>query len=226
MLPGAQVWTTIVLTRAYIPSRSWPSSSARGATWPCGRCWATGKRSRAWLRLAVRQASTDAPAGARLLLLVDQFEETFTLCRDEAERRGFILTLAGLTSEADNQAIVILGVRADFYARCAEYPELVAAVQDRHVLISPMTVGSCERRSRGQRLGPDWCWSPGWSRSCWPIWVRGRDRCRYCHTRLLATWQRREGDTLTIEGYREARGIRQAIGRTADAVYALFDPAQ
>jgi hypothetical protein len=38
-------------------------------------------------RLAVRQALAKAPKGARLLLVVDQFEEVFTLCSDEAERR-------------------------------------------------------------------------------------------------------------------------------------------
>jgi hypothetical protein len=48
------------------------------------------------LRLTVRQALVKAPEGTRLLLLVDQFEETFTLCADEAQRRAFITALAGL----------------------------------------------------------------------------------------------------------------------------------
>jgi hypothetical protein len=41
---------------------------------------------------------------------------------------------------------------------------------------------------------------------------------------LLETWRRRQSDTLTIDGYKDAGGIRQAIARTADTVFARLDP--
>ena len=71
------------------------------------------------------------PAGRRsarrLLLVVDQFEQVFTQCPDEAQRRAFVTALcaaagAGPGPGRDPAALVVLGVRADFEARCANYP--------------------------------------------------------------------------------------------------------
>ena len=63
----------------------------------------------------------------RVLLVVDQFEELFTQCADEAQRRAFITALhaaatAGHGPDQVPTALVVLGVRADFEARCAPRP--------------------------------------------------------------------------------------------------------
>jgi len=71
----------------------------------------------------------------RLLLVVDQFEELFTQCAEEGQRQAFITALHAAATARHGPdpppALVVLGVRADFEARCADYPELAAAVQDR-----------------------------------------------------------------------------------------------
>ncbi len=94
----------------------------------------------------------------RLVLIVDQFEEVFTQCTDEQERGAFIHALCtaagttvagapvpggggasrGLLSSRDAPAVVVIGIRADFYARIAIYPELVRYLQDCQVLVGPM----------------------------------------------------------------------------------------
>jgi len=43
-----------------------------------------------------RQATADIAPGGRLVLAVDQFEEAFTTCRDEAERAAFVDALIAL----------------------------------------------------------------------------------------------------------------------------------
>ena len=95
--------------------------------------------------LAARQAALRPPPGPRsapggpaadqhqphpqprLLLVVDQFEQLFTHCADEEQRQAFITALraaAGTGHGPDHApaALVVLGVRADFEARCADYP--------------------------------------------------------------------------------------------------------
>ena len=92
----------------------------------------------------------------RLVLIVDQFEEVFTA--DESERQAFIRALCaaagtnaaaaptpgrsgrsrGLLSSRDAPALVVVGMRADFYARSVTYPELVPYLQDHQVLVGPM----------------------------------------------------------------------------------------
>jgi hypothetical protein len=76
-----------------------------------------------------------------LLLVVDQFEELFTQCADEGQRRAFITALhaAGSAGHGPDQtppALIVLSVRADFEARCADYPQLAGPVQDRYLVTS------------------------------------------------------------------------------------------
>src|SRR5262245_15901627 len=66
--------------------------------------------------------------GSRLLLVVDQFEELFALCRSEEERASFISNLLTAASEADGPVIALITLRADFYAPCASYPRLREAL--------------------------------------------------------------------------------------------------
>ena len=111
---------------------------------------------------AADQAAGASPgrvaSSPRLVLIVDQFEEVFTQCTDEQERRAFIHALCaaagttaaaaslpggggtsrGLLSSRDAPAVVVIGIRADFYARGATYPELARYLQDCQVLVGPM----------------------------------------------------------------------------------------
>ena len=66
------------------------------------------------------------------MLVVDQFEELFTACQDERERVEFIAAL--LRARASWSRI-----RADFYGRCAAFPELSRALGANHVLVGAMS---------------------------------------------------------------------------------------
>lgn len=101
-------------------------------------------------QLAAIQAQT---AAAPILLLVDQFEETFTLCHEEATRVTFIDQLFDLSqhgvSQPDQQAgagqaekptiTTVITLRADFYAHCAQHPRLRQAVAAQQEYIGQMT---------------------------------------------------------------------------------------
>ena len=71
----------------------------------------------------------------RLLLIIDQFEQVFTQCSDEGERQAFATALCAAAGVGEGSgrpaAIVVLGVRADFEARCASYAGLSAATRSR-----------------------------------------------------------------------------------------------
>jgi WD40 repeat protein len=146
------------------------------------------------------------------LVVVDQFEELFTLCDDGDRRRAFIDALLGL------RCAVAIGVRADIYGRLSRHGELALAVADNQVLLGPMGTGELERaitepaRLAGLKLEPglvelilrDVAAEPG----ALPLLSHA----------LRATWERRDGRTLTVEGYRETGGVASAIGRTADGL--------
>jgi len=87
------------------------------------------------------QERQDAPA--RLLLLVDQFEELYTLCPDPDARRAFIDALldAVAASEATGrgQLSLLIALRADFMGQALEHRPFADALQDASQLLGPMT---------------------------------------------------------------------------------------
>jgi hypothetical protein len=75
------------------------------------------------------------------LLVVDQFEEIFTLCTDDAKRRPFVDRLLQLPERIR----VILTMRADFWGECAPYAELKELMQAHQELIAPMDATELRR---------------------------------------------------------------------------------
>jgi hypothetical protein len=75
----------------------------------------------------------------RLVVLVDQFEELFTSCRHEALRKAFIANLLKASRGAQARTRVLMALRADFYGKCAIYPDLARDLAERQELIGPMT---------------------------------------------------------------------------------------
>src|SRR5689334_5983244 len=90
-----------------------------------------------------RQRDRPPPQHRRLVLVVGRFEELCTHCADEGQRRAYITAVhaAATAGHGPDQApasLAVLGVRADFEARCADYLELAGPVQDRY-LVTAMT---------------------------------------------------------------------------------------
>jgi WD40 repeat protein len=182
------------------------------------------------VRLMLRQASPVKTRMPGVVLVVDQFEEVFTLCRDAAERACFIdCLLAAADGDAgrdDAACRVVLGMRADFYARCAEYPALVTALYDRQLLVGTMSddelrevvtgpaahAGLKTERALVEVIVADAHGEPG----ALPL---------VSHT-LLETWRRRKTDVLTLAAYRGAGGIQGGIAQTAERVFAGLAPEE
>ncbi|MEU6505827.1 hypothetical protein [Streptomyces sp. NPDC046942] len=177
------------------------------------------------------------PLGSRPVVIVDQFEEAFTLCPDEADRRTFIQLLHAVCTPlagADGPApvVVVLGIRADFYEQCLGYPELADALQHRHMVLGPLTSAELREAVTGPAKAVGLELEPGLAE----LIVRevSADGPRGAHDAgvlpllshaLLATWQRRKAGKLTLAGYRAAGGIQGAVAATAERAWSGLDPA-
>ncbi|MGW2181863.1 nSTAND1 domain-containing NTPase [Streptomyces sp. NPDC001732] len=167
-------------------------------------------------------------AGARtadVFLIVDQFEELFTLCHDPVEQREFVDALLTARSPA-GRLRVVLGIRADFYARCLEHPGLAAVIRDASLPVTRMS--SAELRdavvgpARAHGLVVERALT---ARLTADVADNGFALPLLSHA-LLETWNRRRGRTLTLDSYEQAGGMRGAIAQSAEAVYARLDTAQ
>ena len=76
----------------------------------------------------------------KILLVVDQFEEVFTVCptEKEVERQQFIDLLVGITQHPDSRLRVVTTMRADFFENCLGYRGLGEVIQKHQVLLLPM----------------------------------------------------------------------------------------
>ena len=198
---------------------------------------------------SIRQALADAPGEAhllvreimlapaqrgaeRLVLIIDQFEQVFTAEGPDGrlERTAFIdAVCAAATRPAgtpgEPPARVVIAVRGDYWDRCTAYPQLVRAMERDQLVVGPMPEAGLRRAITGPAeasglradsalidtivadvhvadAGPGGAVLPMLSQA------------------LMLTWQKREGDRLTGEGYDGAGGVARAVEVSAEAVYA------
>ncbi|WP_345636945.1 nSTAND1 domain-containing NTPase [Rugosimonospora acidiphila] len=178
------------------------------------------------LHLSVLQALAARSGEGELLIVVDQFEEVFTLCRGQRERASFIAALSAATRADNSRTRVVLGVRSDFYAHCTEYPGLVEALRDAQLLVGPMTTEQL-RRAVSQPAIDAGATVEGALLARVVADATGQASVLPLVSHALReTWSRRRGNTLTLAGYEASGGMRHALARTAETVYTGLTEAQ
>ena len=177
-----------------------------------------------------RPASDDS--AARLVLIVDQFEQVFTLNPDlggEATRQAFITALCSAAanlagSGQDPPALVVIAVRGDFWDRCAAVPELVDALQDGQFVVGPMTESELRVAITGPAEAAGLRIDPALTDTILgDLRTAGADRSAgvlpLLSQAMALTWEYRQGDRLTSHGYAQAGGVSHAVQTGADRVY-------
>ena len=175
------------------------------------------------LGLALRQLLVDGPRDAQCLLVVDQFEEVFSLCQEASERETFIRALLAAAHEPDSRTRVVIGLRADFYAHCARLPELVAALQDAQLIVGPMapeelSVAITEPAARAGLIVEKALVAT--------IIAEAASRpaaLPFVSHALWETWRRRRGTGLFLSAYQAVGGLDGAVARSAERVYGELD---
>ncbi|MBL1078530.1 hypothetical protein JK358_29405 [Nocardia sp. 2] len=172
----------------------------------------------------------------RRLLIVDQFEELFTVCADDGERAEFLHLLNDHATRADSRITVVIAVRADFYGHCLTYPVLQDALELRSYLLGPMRMDELAQAISGPARAVGLELEPGLEElvitelcgaGAHPE-QRGYDPGALpllSHV-MAATWQRREGRRLTVAGYRKAGGVTGSVADTAENSWNELTPGQ
>jgi WD40 repeat protein len=171
--------------------------------------------------IAIHQAQSQKPgrASSHLLLIIDQFEELFTLCHNEDERQAFISTLFSDNNESTSEYSLIITLRADFYVACAKYLPLREELTHCQEYIGQMDIDELRQAiEEPARMG-------GWSFENGLVDLIVRDvgsepgALPLLSHALLETWKHRHGTMMTLESYAESGGVRGAISHTADAIF-------
>jgi len=216
-LPGSAAWLPVVIRPGEHPLRE--LDRALYAALP------EGLRPRlVGIDDPLRAAVEVLPDGQRLLVVVDQFEEAFTVAAEPRTNR-FLATLVSTVEQAPESVVVVVAIRADYYGRCAAHPRLARLLSANHVLVGPMEADEYRRaigqpaRLAGARVEPalvealvaEVADEPGGL----PL----------LSSALLELWQRRTGRAIRMESYLATGGLRGAIARLAEDAYQSLDEA-
>ncbi len=165
-------------------------------------------------------------AGSDLLLVIDQFEEVFTLA-GEVERGQFLRALEAAVRHPESRLRLIVTLRADFYDRPLLYPGFGELIRAHTEVILPLTPGELAQaiRAPAERVGlyveqdlvaavvADVNKEPG----ALPL-------LQYTLTELFE--HRTSNDDLTLAAYQAVGGISGALARRADEIYGGLPPAR
>jgi len=152
---------------------------------------------------------------ARAVLHVDQFEEAFTLCDDEVERRGFFDRLLGV---ATPELRVVMSMRADFVGDCAEHEGLREQVEGLK-LIPSMSPDELRRAIEEQGKVAGLRYETGLCELILEDIAKEPGAMPLLQHALRELYARRQGRWLRVDAYEELGRVQSAITHTAEGVW-------
>jgi DNA-binding SARP family transcriptional activator/WD40 repeat protein len=164
------------------------------------------------------------PAGTRLLVIVDQFEEVFTSVADAEVRTAFITSL--VDASRAGAVAVVLALRADFYGRCAEEPALAERLAASQVLVGPMRRDEYRSVIEGPAARAGLTVDPALVERLLDE-VEGRPGgLPLLSTALVELWERRDRRVIRLAALAATGGISGAVGRLAENAYGQLTEAE
>jgi uncharacterized protein YjbI with pentapeptide repeats len=169
----------------------------------------------------------------KIVLVVDQFEEVFTLCRDREERSQFIHSLLNLSEQENLNIRIVVTMRADFVESCLAYEDLTRSIQSDAVYLGPMMGEALEAAIEQPAIVQGMALQPkllaqilqdvAEEENCLPLlefalfelWER-QVRNRPLTPNSGGTEPKRE---LKLEAYRKLGGVAGALNAHGEAIY-------
>lgn len=175
-------------------------------------------------------AAAGQPA-AECLLVVDQFEEIFSSCPDEQERRSFVAALCAFAGTGSPERVgspVVIALRADFYALAIGESQLLPVLSGGQLVVGPMTPDEVRRaveepaRIVGCEVDAELVevlvkdLTPRGA----PAGALDAGALPLLSHALSVTWQRATRRRLTVADYLATGGVAGAVAQSAEAVLA------
>ncbi len=160
----------------------------------------------------------------KVVLLVDQFEELFTLTASEEERSHFIALLINALIEPHGPVVILLTLRADFFDLPMSYPELGHLIEEHHKPVFAMSIKDLRAIIEQPVALPDVQLTfQDDLVSDLLFEVQGKvGALPLLQFTLDQLFQMRSGHQLTLQSYREIGGVKGALAKQAETTYAAL----
>jgi len=160
----------------------------------------------------------------RLLLVIDQFEEIFTLVESEEERRRFIRNLEVAIEDPHGRIVVVIALRADFYNRPLDYARFGSLLGNGVVNTVPLSPDALEEAAEGPAAVAGVRFEPAVLAHLLTDVAGQSGGLPLFQYALTELFDRRSGDLLTTAAYADMGGVRGSITRRAEDLYEALGP--
>ncbi|MDJ0719482.1 MAG: SUMF1/EgtB/PvdO family nonheme iron enzyme [Prochloraceae cyanobacterium] len=175
------------------------------------------------LRLLVQ--SSGSP---RLILALDQFEESFTLCEDKSEREKFFECILGALEKTDNQLCLVIAMRADFFGKCFEdeYSGLAEQIQAHLIAVKPMNSEQLQQAIVEPAKKVNMKIEPELVQEMLTDVKNAPGSLPLLQYTLEQLWKQRKDNCLQLNTYASLGGVIGTLQKRATQVYEKFDSQQ
>ena len=157
--------------------------------------------------------------GTELVLVIDQFEEVFTLVEDEAVRTHFLESLRAAVTDPHSRLRVVATLRADFYDRPLMYRGFAELFHSRVEAVIPLSPDELERAISGPAKRVDVSLEPTLVATMLADVAEEPGALPLMEYALTELFERRDGPVLTLDAYQRIGGVSAALGRRAEELY-------
>ena len=227
-LPGSELWQIVrTFTPGSAPLEALVLSLAKLPGGDVTGLHALLHDSERALHAAVRDF-LDLPAQRnagtqRVLLLIDQLEEIFTLSDKETDRSQFLANLLYAGSVPNGGCVIVITLRADFYQKCAVYPEFSAALAAHQLLVGGMPRDGLLQAIQEPARVVGLEFEPGLVEMIADDVSSQPGTLPLLEHALLELWKRRQAGVLSLEAYLDTGRVQGAIAKRADAIYGALN---
>ncbi|MBC8876079.1 MAG: SpoIIE family protein phosphatase [Planctomycetes bacterium] len=232
-VPGSSDWPIVVLKPGLEPLKAladalWSDATARDVIGDALDYAGRLKSDEHRLHATVGTVLHGKPSGHRFVIVVDQFEELFTLCPSdsEQERIRFIENLLYASSVVGGRTLVVITMRADFYGRCTRYARLAHALSEDQELVSPL--GQNELRSAIEQparlVGCEF--ESGLVERILQDFTDEANALPLLQHTLFELWKGRQSRKLTHAAYDDMGRLSGALDRYAERVFGEFSETE
>ncbi|WP_348257385.1 hypothetical protein [Leptolyngbya sp. AS-A6] len=168
----------------------------------------------------IRQGVGDRPT----VLVIDQFEEIFTLCPDKV-RDIFIENLVALVQASSSpKNYLILTMRSDFETQVAKLPQFWALFEASHARVLPLDAGELREAIEAPAEQVGLKFEAGVVDQLIADVLGEPAALPLLQFMLLRLWEHRDRNRVTYHAYRQLGGGRGALAHSADEFYTNLIP--
>jgi len=160
------------------------------------------------------------------VLIVDQFEELFTLCNDDEIRHAFINNLLALIESPGPQHRVVLTMRTDFESFVARLPNFQQYFEEAIIRVTPLNAAELRAVIERPAAMVGLKFEDGVVDALVQDVLGEPAALPLLQFTLLKLWERRDRNRITWDTYKELGGGRLALARSADKLYNNLIPEE